>query len=101
MIDRKVLRKNEETVHKKSAANDRERKKSAFGRVASNEMCTFLVLNISSLQLIPVNVIAYRAQYGSASPTAVIGPGLVATLFSTIVAVVFCKLMNRKRKING
>ncbi len=33
--------------------------------VASNEMCTFLILNISSLQLIPVNVIAYRSQYGS------------------------------------
>ena len=33
--------------------------------VASNEMCTFLIINISSLQLIPVNVIAYRSQYGS------------------------------------
>ena len=32
---------------------------------ASNEMCTFLIINISSLQLIPVNVIAYRSQYGS------------------------------------
>lgn len=32
---------------------------------ASNSMCTFLVLNISSLQLIPVNIIAYRSQYGS------------------------------------
>ena len=31
---------------------------------ASNEMCTFLILNISSLQLIPVNMIAYRQQYG-------------------------------------
>lgn len=31
---------------------------------ASNEMCTFLILNISSLQLIPVNIIAYRSQYG-------------------------------------
>lgn len=29
------------------------------GRIASNEMCTFLILNISSLQLIPVNMIAY------------------------------------------
>lgn len=28
-------------------------------RVASNEMCTFLTLNISSLQLIPVNMIVY------------------------------------------
>ena len=27
--------------------------------VASNEMCTFLILNISSLQLIPMNIIAY------------------------------------------
>ncbi len=29
-------------------------------RVASNEMCTFLILNNSSLQLIPVNMIAYE-----------------------------------------
>lgn len=35
---------------------------------ASNEMCTFLILNISSLQLIPVNMIAYRQQYGSVNP---------------------------------
>ncbi len=33
-------------------------------RIASNEMCTFLILNILSLQLIPANVIAYRQQYG-------------------------------------
>ena len=39
--------------------------------VAGNEMCVFLILNISSLQLIPVNVIAYRSQYGSADPAAV------------------------------
>ncbi|MFR6563888.1 MAG: hypothetical protein ACLUR5_19750 [Eubacterium ventriosum] len=36
--------------------------------VATDEMCTFLVVNISSLQLIPVNIIAYRSQYGSANP---------------------------------
>ena len=65
--------------------------------VASNEMCTFLVLNISSLQLIPVNVIAYRAQYGSVNPAAIVGPGILATAVSTAVAVVFCKMMDRKR----
>lgn len=59
--------------------------------VASSEMCTFLILNISSLQLIPVNVIAYRAQYGSADPTAVVGPAILATLVSTLAGVVFCK----------
>ena len=36
--------------------------------IASNEMCTFLILNISSLQLIPMNIIAYRSQYGSVNP---------------------------------
>ncbi|MCM1224043.1 MAG: hypothetical protein NC548_57280 [Lachnospiraceae bacterium] len=65
-------------------------------RTASSEMCTFLVMNISSLQLIPVNIIAYRSQYGSANPTAVIAPAIVATFFSTVVAVIYCKIMGRK-----
>lgn len=65
---------------------------------ASNEMCIFLIINISSLQLIPVNMIAYRSQYGSVSPTSIIAPALVATLFSTLVAVVFCKLADNYKK---
>ena len=60
--------------------------------IASNEMCTFLILNISSLQLIPVNVIAYRSQYGSVNPAAIVGAGILATAVSTGVAVVYCKL---------
>lgn len=66
--------------------------------VASNEMCTFLILNISSLQLIPVNVIAYRSQYGSVNPAAIVGAGIVSTAVSTGVAIVFCKVMDRKRR---
>lgn len=66
--------------------------------MASNEMCTFLILNISSLQLIPVNIIAYRSQYGSVNPTAIVGPGIAATAVSTVVAVVFCKVMDGKRR---
>lgn len=62
--------------------------------VASNEMCTFLILNISSLQLIPINMIAYRTQYGSVNPTAIVGPAILATFISTVVAVVFCKVMD-------
>lgn len=64
---------------------------SAGCRVASDEMCTFLILNISSLQLIPVNMIAYRQQYGSVNPSVIIAPAILATLFSTFVAVVYCK----------
>lgn len=63
--------------------------------VASNEMCTFLIINISSLQLIPVNMIAYRSQYGSVNPAAIVGPGIVATVVSTAVAVVYCKIMDK------
>ena len=59
--------------------------------VASDEMCTFLVINISSLQLIPVNIIAYRSQYGSVNPAGIIAPAILATLVGTLVAVFFCK----------
>lgn len=65
--------------------------------VASNAMCNFLILNISSLQLIPVNVIAFRSQYGSVNPTAIVGAGIVATAISTGIAIVFCKIMDRKK----
>ena len=67
-------------------------------RIASNEMCTFLILNISSLQLIPVNMIAYRQQYGSVNPAGIIGPAIVATFISTLVAVVYCKGKDRRRR---
>ncbi|NBI90671.1 nucleoside recognition protein [Lachnospiraceae bacterium] len=68
-------------------------------RVASNEMCTFLILNISSLQLIPVNMIAYRSQYGSVNPAGIIAPAIVATAVSTTVAVVYCKVKDWRRRI--
>lgn len=65
---------------------------------ASSAMCTFLIINVSSLQLIPVNMIAYRAQYGSADPAAVVGPAIFATSVSTLTAVVFCRFMNRRKE---
>jgi len=67
---------------------------------ASTEMCTFLVLNISSLQLIPVTVIAYRSQYGSPDPTCIVGAAIVATACSTLAGIIFAKIMSvvdRKR----
>ena len=79
------------------AEGEKKRNKAGkSGRVASNEMCTFLILNISSLQLIPVNMIAYRSQYGSVNPAGIIAPAIVATFVSTAVAVVYCKVKDRK-----
>lgn len=83
---------------------ERERGTPGYGggaaaqRSASNEMCSFLILNISSLQLIPVNMIAYRSQYGSVKPTAIIAPAIAATLFSSVVAILYCKLKDRGGK---
>lgn len=67
-------------------------KKEARKRSASNEMCIFLILNISSLQLIPVNMIAYRSQYGSVNPAVIIAPAIIATFMSTLAAVIYCKI---------
>lgn len=65
---------------------------------AGDEMCTFLILNISSLQLIPMNMIAYRAQYGSISPLAIIAPGLITTTLTTLIAIVICRIMCHKKR---
>lgn len=65
--------------------------------VASRAMCTFLIINISSLQLIPVNIIAYRSQYGSVNPAKIVAPAIIATLVSTLAAVIFIKITDRKK----
>lgn len=62
---------------------------------ASNEMCTFLILNISSLQLIPVNMIAYRTQYGSVNPAIIIAPAIIATAAGLLVSIVYCKMKDK------
>lgn len=72
--------------------NDTEDADETQIRTASDEMCTFVILNTSSLQLIPVTMIAYRSQYGSANPTAIVLPVILATSISTIAAVIFCKV---------
>ena len=72
----------------------RERQGLAPG-IATKDMCNFLILNISSLQLIPVNLIAYRSSYGSENPAGIIAPAILATLFSTVVAIVFICIVNR------
>ena len=67
------------------------------GGRASDMMCAFLVLNISSLQLVPINMIAYRSQYGSVNPAAVVLPAICATMISTMAGIVFIKIMEITR----
>ena len=65
--------------------------------IASTEMCTFLVINVSSLQLIPMTIIAYRSQFGAAIPAQIVLPAILATAFSTLAGVVCVKLMGRRK----
>ena len=66
-------------------------------RAASDAMCAFLILNISSLQLIPVNMIVYRTKYGSANPSGIILPAILATCFSTLTGILYIKLRYRRK----
>lgn len=73
-----------------------ELKKSTGDDRASDEMCTFILLNVSSLQLIPLTIIVYRSQYGSEVPAAIVLPGLIATSVSTITAILYSKWKCKK-----
>lgn len=62
---------------------------------ASNAQILFLVLNSSSLTLLPVTIFMYRAQQGAAEPTAVFLPILLATTASSLVGLLSVALMQR------
>lgn len=64
---------------------------------ASNAMCMFLVVNMSSLQLVTVNILAYRAEYGSLAPAEIMGAGIAATLGTTLVGIVLAKILEGRR----
>ncbi|MGB5278937.1 MAG: nucleoside recognition domain-containing protein [Gammaproteobacteria bacterium] len=55
---------------------------------ASNAQILFLVLNTSSVTLLPVTIFMYRAQQGAADPTAVFIPILMATSASTLAGLI-------------
>jgi len=63
---------------------------------ATNAMCMFLVINMSSLQLVPLNVLKIRLDYGASNPSEIIAPGLIATGISTIVGIVAVKLLEKR-----
>ena len=68
---------------------------------ASNAMCMFLVVNMSSLQLVTVNILAYRAEYGSAAPAEIMGAGIAATLGTTLVGILLAKILEGRGKHCG
>lgn len=65
--------------------------------VASNAQILFLVLNASSLTLLPVTIFMYRAQQGASDPTLVFLPILLATTVSSLVGLLSVAVMQRLR----
>ncbi|RYY96245.1 MAG: hypothetical protein EOO24_21510 [Comamonadaceae bacterium] len=64
---------------------------------ATDAQILFLVLNASSLTLLPVSIFMYRAQQGAADPTMVFLPILLATSASTLVGLLSVALVQRLR----
>ena len=62
---------------------------------ATNAMALFLAINTSSVTILPTGVIALRASLGSTEPAAIVPTTLVATLCSTIVAIIAAKSLQR------
>lgn len=63
--------------------------------VATNAMCTFLAINTSSVQIIPIMSLAILKEVGYTNPTQIIGATLFATIISTLVAIISVKLLEK------
>ncbi len=74
-------------------------KNSREKHVATNSMCMFMIINMSSLQLITMNVIAFRSQYNSINPSEIIGPGILTTLVSTLTGILVAKIFELRSRV--
>lgn len=59
---------------------------------ATDNMILFMVINATSIQLLPATIIGLRASYGSSSASDIILPSLIATLISTVCGVILAKI---------
>ncbi|WP_017184956.1 nucleoside recognition domain-containing protein [Alkalibacillus haloalkaliphilus] len=66
--------------------------------VASRSMITFLALNTSSVTLVPTTIIAIRMQYDSMAPTEIVSSTIIATLISTIGAIMIDRYFYYRRQ---
>ena len=65
--------------------------------VASDSMCLFLAINTAGIAVFPIGWVAVRASLDSANPSAILLPSVLATLCSTITAIIVAKFLARRR----
>ncbi|MBY2478217.1 spore maturation protein [Clostridioides difficile] len=63
---------------------------------ATNDMIMFMVINISSIQIIPFTIIKLRMDMGAQNPSEIIFTTLFATIISTVIAIITCKFFQRR-----
>ena len=66
-------------------------------REATDAQVTLIVINCCIVQLIPTTLINLRIAAGSAAPMAIVWPSILATFGTTVVGVVLCLWVHRKR----
>lgn len=67
-----------------------------FGGRASNDMCTFAVVNMAIAPLVPVVTVQLREDMGSGDPYSVVLPSLIAAAAAVIVSIISCKILERR-----
>lgn len=67
---------------------------------ASSNMITFIAVNTASLSLVPAGVVALRVAAGSKNPTVIVGPTIIATAFSMVIAISVDRIFRRMQTRN-
>lgn len=80
-------------------AMDELQKQNAKKDTASDAMCMLLIVNTSSVQLLPLTLIGIRAAAGSLNPAEITIPALIATICTTVAGIVFAKLCAARSRI--
>ncbi|MGE5575899.1 MAG: nucleoside recognition domain-containing protein [Syntrophothermus sp.] len=82
------------------AMQEMDKLNKAPGR-ATDAMCTFVALTMSSLTILPTTIISIRANAGSTDPAGVVGPIFFSTAVATVVALVIDRLLRNVGSIPG
>ena len=73
----------------------------ADGERATDNMILLIVINATSIQLIPATIISIRGAAGSANASSIFLPTLIATFVSTFSGVIICKILSIKKDHDG
>ncbi len=63
----------------------------------THDMCMFIIINLSSVQIFHIGVIAYRNEFGSLDPASIVLPALIGTTITTITGIIlalYCRRLN-------